>query len=821
MKKSRRLIQLMDTGKVFATETPFDLVNRNFVYGNVQRVVSCFWVLVCNIFYVFGWFFRLVFRNQSNKRSDKNDFSSGMVCHRKDTHQTGSSSYHDSGIDKSEGKTEDTLVVETASSASSNKYEFLSGKGISGFIEEVKTVSFSIHEVDVNSNDDTKQDPSVIEMYCSTSEDMEELELEKEASVEFEKSFVVEKLLEPEVEEGFIEEGSREEKEIVVDHKTPVEAYEERELKAEVFDAEKVENGVKSWVIEKVCGAQKTEDCSKNLIAEDVCEKEEELEIVTDERRYNMEEIVGLMNKLGDHHSSSDESQLPYDEKQVSLYADSESSGGNTKVDSFTYKFFAYGNASKGLVSGDQSPVKIHEHKLEYDGDTETEDKFTDSDEEYIELEPQRQKSSSSFEEAQFEDQEAAGSGKAEPETKRLETPEVPSLQEKERNSSNVHDSADFSLEHDDLIEQLKMELRNARKVGLPTILEESEMEELESPKLMPELKPLKIEEKIDHMEEIQKVYKGYLDKMKKLDILNFQIMHTTGLFQLKDAIQSYTVRKFSIPATTSGILQNLWSCKSGTAVVDPSKKVVADMYREFEMVYVGQICLSWEILLWQYCKVQEMQIHEFQGLHRYNQVAGEFQLFQVLVQRFIENEPFQGPRVQNYVKNRCVLRSLLQIPVIKDDNSSGWGERGEEEYAITSETLIKIIEESIRVFWEFLHANKDESNMALHGRQYFQDDVNSELLMEVQVNLQKKERKLKDLLRIGNCIVRKFQKHQQDPLHQSLLVARVNLKLVSRVLNMSKLTTDQLIWCHEKLERVNFRNRKAFVEQSCLLFPC
>uniref|UniRef100_A0A2P2PU29 Uncharacterized protein n=1 Tax=Rhizophora mucronata TaxID=61149 RepID=A0A2P2PU29_RHIMU len=37
----------------------------------------------------------------------------------------------------------------------------------------------------------------------------------------------------------------------------------------------------------------------------------------------------------------------------------------------------------------------------------------------------------------------------------------------------------------------------------------------------------------------------------------------------------------------------------------------------------------------------------------------------------------------------------------------------------------------------------------------------------------------------------------------------------------MSKLTTDQLIWCHEKLEKINFYHKKVFLEPSFLLFPC
>ena len=97
--------------------------------------------------------------------------------------------------------------------------------------------------------------------------------------------------------------------------------------------------------------------------------------------------------------------------------------------------------------------------------------------------------------------------------------------------------------------------------------------------------------------------------------------------------------------------------------------KFVTELHSDLEVVYVGQMCLSWEILHWQYEKALELWESDPYGLV-YNEVAGEFQQFQVILQRFIENELFQGPRVENYVKNRCVMRNFLQVPVIRGENS-------------------------------------------------------------------------------------------------------------------------------------------------------
>lgn len=53
------------------------------------------------------------------------------------------------------------------------------------------------------------------------------------------------------------------------------------------------------------------------------------------------------------------------------------------------------------------------------------------------------------------------------------------------------------------------------------------------------------------------------------------------------------------------------------------------------------------------------------------------------------------------------------------------------------------------------------------------------------------------------------------------LLIAQIELRLVSRVMNMSKLTTEKLVWCQEKLDRVSFNGRRIHMEPSFSLLPC
>lgn len=80
--------------------------------------------------------------------------------------------------------------------------------------------------------------------------------------------------------------------------------------------------------------------------------------------------------------------------------------------------------------------------------------------------------------------------------------------------------------EHQELIEQLKLELKKVRATGLPTILEESE-----SPKIMDDLKPWRIDEfkREDCVGEVHKFYQSYRERMRKFDIINYQKMYAMG----------------------------------------------------------------------------------------------------------------------------------------------------------------------------------------------------------------------------------------------------------------------------------------------------
>ncbi|XP_042463792.1 uncharacterized protein LOC122046907 isoform X1 [Zingiber officinale] len=369
--------------------------------------------------------------------------------------------------------------------------------------------------------------------------------------------------------------------------------------------------------------------------------------------------------------------------------------------------------------------------------------------------------------------------------------------------------------EHENLIEQLKMELRKAR---LPTILEESV-----APKVVEDLKPWKINNKFLHkdpMEELHEFHNCYRERMRKLDILNCQKVNAIGFLDLKDSVRSMRSKRLMVPSIKSILLQNLWSCNLQTDI-DPTHKLIKEVKNDLELVYVGQTCLSWEFLRWQYEKARELP--EFE--HQYNHVADELQQFQVILQRFIEDESLEGSRLPNYIKGRSLVKNLLQVPQVREDTlKEKLEDKSKGNFVVTIETLEDIMEESIRIFWEFVKADKDETpgflKVLMGAHAELEDPTDSKLMEEIQINLDKKEKRLKDILRTGNCLVKKFKKAKDDRSNQELFFSQVDLKLVARVMRMSRITTEQLVWCHAKLSNIRFIEAKAYRENSFLLFP-
>lgn len=770
----------MGTQELSIPQAHLNLVGRGllnpFLRGNMPGVVASFWVLLCKFLsFVFGSVGRYISSFQAAEKSEKNEESSCFTGPQEDDGMDSDgreieNREHNENVNGSDGHEEGSVLVETASS----KYQFCTGRDISGFLEQPKITSFTVQEVLVGSGDDyTILSKDVDAGHCGGKEFGEEEtevqeqtddSLEKDGSVQ---SRAMDEVLDNKVREQLMDQQLRE--------------------KAEVLESE------------------------DDFLDDDAFLDEEEM--ILDDLSSQADQVDRELESV-----CSDDGIVSGADSANTFDAHGQQHLENCEVDAAVDL-----NGDERIPSSEEDEM-LSETTLDPEaafvadqpGDSETE-----SDEDYIEVELQKTNFSSTRGSSRKNLVEDNHEGKnpasdhVEPTTANSENSQELGHFQERLSASDSDDNWDW--EHDEIIEQLKMELKNVRTGGLPTILEESETD---SPTMVGDadlkLQPLKIDQKLEHkdlLQEIQKVYKSYAEKMRKLDILNYQTLHAIGLLQLKDTLNSNTNRK--------ALLSQSWANRLRRPKVDSVAESMVALHGDLEMVYVGHACLSWEILQWQYGKAREMREFDHGGSRRYNQVAGEFQLLRVLLQRFIEDEPFQGPRIEYYVKNRCVLRGLLQVPAIRDDSSRDNKGKAAEEDAISIETLVEIIEESMRVFWDFIRADRYAPDGGLKHSQLDQPDSADLVLMTaLRTQLQKKERRLKDIVRSGNCIVKRFQK-PRDRLDPTILFAQVELRLVSRVLSMRRVARDQLAWCGEKLERINIISRKIDVEPSFLPFPC
>ncbi|ESQ49922.1 hypothetical protein EUTSA_v10020836mg [Eutrema salsugineum] len=145
------------------------------------------------------------------------------------------------------------------------------------------------------------------------------------------------------------------------------------------------------------------------------------------------------------------------------------------------------------------------------------------------------------------------------------------------------------------------------------------------------------------HQDEDDEVYKKYCERMKWYDILSRD--RTYGLSVIMNQ------------ETASGL--SLWG-------ITAEKRLKQSIEKDLELVYVAQSCLSWEALQHQYITVKDSLKSADSGGGFYNDdISKEFQKFQVLLERFLEDERCEVKRVLSFVQRRFELMSFFQVPRI------------------------------------------------------------------------------------------------------------------------------------------------------------
>ncbi|XP_022724383.1 uncharacterized protein LOC111281063 [Durio zibethinus] len=307
-------------------------------------------------------------------------------------------------------------------------------------------------------------------------------------------------------------------------------------------------------------------------------------------------------------------------------------------------------------------------------------------------------------------------------------------------------------------------------------------------------------------------VYEKYCERMLFFDRMIAQ--------QLKEAGPRYPSTP---PKSASKKLASPLRCLSLKKVEEPDEETehlqqpISNPYQDLEIAYVAQICLTWEALHCQYTQLSQIVLCHPENPTCYNCSAQQLQQFQVLLQRFIENEPFQdGLRTEIYARARNILPKLLQIPNIQGSDQKEKVE-DESDYVVLAPDIIRIIESSILTFRQFVKTDKKKNSsiINLFGNQ----NPMATPLQQVQSLLEKKGVKLKEL-----CKKTKGWKKKSRPLtHEDfpLLFGLIDIKIISRVLRMSRISKEQLFWCEEKMKKLDLSDGKLQRDPSPILFPC
>ncbi|KAA8542707.1 hypothetical protein F0562_023794 [Nyssa sinensis] len=299
-------------------------------------------------------------------------------------------------------------------------------------------------------------------------------------------------------------------------------------------------------------------------------------------------------------------------------------------------------------------------------------------------------------------------------------------------------------------------------------------------------------------------VFQKYDEEMMFLDRISAQKLHETESLR-------------SIQACPTSISERI--VHKLTTKNKRSTEFSQNPYQELEGAYVAQICLTWEALNWNYKYFQRLRASRREsdpGCPAH--IAQQFQQFQVLLQRYVENEPYEhGRRPEVYARMRSLAPKLLQVPEYRDSD-----DETKEEYfrsRISSVAFVMIMEESIRTFMNFLKADRENhcQILAAFFRRNRRASVDPTRLLQMKKVNHKKKLKVKDLRRAGKCLRKRRLKEDEE---MEILMALIDLKVVSRVLRMTELSEEQLHWCEDKMNKVRVGDAKLQRDPSPLFFP-
>ncbi|KAL2479264.1 hypothetical protein Fot_48278 [Forsythia ovata] len=308
-------------------------------------------------------------------------------------------------------------------------------------------------------------------------------------------------------------------------------------------------------------------------------------------------------------------------------------------------------------------------------------------------------------------------------------------------------------------------------------------------------------------------VYDRYCERMLFFDRLSAQQLREVGSRVLSTPSPRLASRKLASPLRCLSLKKFEEPEEEREQLQQPE----SDPYQDLETAYVAQVCLTWEALHCQYTQLSHKISSQPESSTCYNHSAQQFQQFQVLLQRFIENEPFEhGSRPEIYTRTRNSLPKLLQVPKIQGSDEKRTREE-ESDFVVLAPDLIRIIESSILSFRQFMKMDKKKLGgiLNLFGSQ----NQMATPLQQIQSSHEKKAMKLKELWKRTKSYKKKSWPSTQEDTE--MLLGLIDSKIVSRVLRMARISKEQLFWCEEKMKKLAISDGKLQRDPSLILFPC
>ncbi|XP_033512162.1 uncharacterized protein [Nicotiana tomentosiformis] len=312
-------------------------------------------------------------------------------------------------------------------------------------------------------------------------------------------------------------------------------------------------------------------------------------------------------------------------------------------------------------------------------------------------------------------------------------------------------------------------------------------------------------------------LYQKYAESMSWFDILNHDRLSAISAV-LRKQLSSPNSFEYEMKPTDLPVQYISWSKVA-------RKRLLRSLESDLELVYVAQSCLSWEALHHQYRKIEALCCSASQNGVFYGNIAARFQKFQVLLERFVEDDSCGGKRHLNYVHRRFSHKNLLQVPEVSGFVEANERLNGEKSKAVE---VLKAIEKCVNAFWFYVRTDSKKTlswkrNNFLRNHSCVEDPRDIWLLHDLTKKLQMKELWLKDVKGKRKCWLRRAIRPQQLGEYFTKIeyvFTLIDMKLVSRVLHMSIISTSHLKWCQHKLRNLEFKDGQILRTPTTLLFP-